>query len=54
MLFYNMSSSATPGNPSAAYTQYFAENAGLQLRMRVSAFPSSSHSDSGEGWNFEA
>jgi len=44
-----MSPSSTTGNPSAAYTQYFTENAGLQLRMKVSAFPSSSHSDSGEG-----
>jgi hypothetical protein len=49
MLFHNMSSSATTGNPSAVYTQYFTENAGLQLPMKVSAFPSSSHSDSGEG-----
>jgi hypothetical protein len=39
----------TTGNPSAVYTQYFTENAGLQLAMKVSAFPSSSHSDSGEG-----
>src|SRR5260370_21245112 len=49
MLFHNMSPSTTTGNPSAVYTQYFTENAGLQLRMKVSAFPSSSHSDSGEG-----
>ena len=49
MLSHNMSPSSTTGNPSAAYTQYFTESAGLQLRMKVSAFPSSSHSDSGEG-----
>ncbi len=49
MLFHNMSPSTTTGNPSAVYTQYFTENAGLQLPMKVSAFPSSSHSDSGEG-----
>jgi hypothetical protein len=40
MLFHNMSSSAATGNSSVAYTQYFAEDTGLQLRMRVSAFPS--------------
>jgi hypothetical protein len=49
MLFRNMSSSETPGNFSAASTQYFTENAGLQLEVKVSAFPLSSHSDSGEG-----
>jgi hypothetical protein len=49
MLFRNMSSSTTTGNPSVAYTQYFTENTGLQLQVKVSAFPSSSHSDSGEG-----
>jgi hypothetical protein len=49
MLFHNMSSSETTGNSSAAYTQYFTENAGLRLQMTVSAFPLSSHSDSGEG-----
>ena len=49
MLFRNMSSSETTGNFSAAYTQYFTENTGLQLRIKVSAFPLSSHSDSGEG-----
>ena len=54
MLFHNMSPSETPGNFSAAYTQYFTENAGLQLRIKVSAFPLSSHSDSGEGDCFEA
>ena len=52
MLFRSMSSSATTGTPSAAYTQYFTESAGLQLRMTVSAFPSSSHSDPGEGTSF--
>ena len=49
MLFRNMSSSETTGNFSAASTQYFTENAGLQLEVTVSAFPLSSHSDSGEG-----
>src|ERR1035441_4791798 len=49
MLFHNMSPSETTGNPSVAYTQYFTEDAGLQLQITVSAFPSSSHSDSGEG-----
>ena len=48
MLFRNMSSSETTGNPSVAYTQYFTEDAGLQLLGTVSAFPSSSHSDSDE------
>jgi hypothetical protein len=49
MLFRNMSPSETTGNFSAAFTQYFTENAGLQLKSKVSAFPLSSHSDSGEG-----
>ncbi len=49
MLFHNMSPSTTTGNSSAAYAQYFTEDTSLQLRMTVSAFPSSSHSDSGEG-----
>ena len=49
MLFRNMSSSETTGDFSAAYTQCFTENAGLQLQITVSAFPLSSHSDSGEG-----
>src|SRR6202163_1854624 len=49
MLFHNMSPSSTTGNPPAVHTQYFTEGAGLQLRMKVSAFPRSSHSDSGEG-----
>ena len=51
-LFHNMSPSTSTGNSSAAYTQYFTEDASLQLRMTVSAFPSSSHSDSGEGLSF--
>ena len=54
MLFRNMSSSTTTGNSSAAYTQYFTEDAGLQPGLKVSAFPLSSHSDSSEGWVFEA
>ncbi len=49
MLCRNMSSSKTTGNFSAAYTQCFTENGGLQLQLTVSAFPSSSHSDSSEG-----
>jgi hypothetical protein len=52
MLFHNMSSSTTTGNSSAACTQYFTEDTSLQLRMTVSAFPSSSHSDPGEGISF--
>ena len=52
MLFRNMSSSTTTGNSSAAYTQYFTEDTSLQLRMTVSAFPSPSHSDPGEGVSF--
>jgi hypothetical protein len=54
MPFHNMSSSETTGNFSAACTQYFTENTGLQLGIKVSAFPSSSHSDSGEECVFEA
>jgi len=54
MLFRNMSSSKTTGNLSDALTQYFTENTGLQLGIKVSAFPSSSHSDSGEVCVFEA
>jgi hypothetical protein len=49
MLFHSMSSSETTGNFSAASTQCFTENAGLQLQLTVSAFPTSSHSDSREG-----
>jgi len=49
MLFHSMSSSETTGNSSAAYAQYFTEDAGLRLQSTVSAFPLSSHSDSGEG-----
>jgi hypothetical protein len=49
MVFRNMSSSVTTGNFSAAYTQYFTENAGLQLQLTVSAFALSSNSDSNEG-----
>ena len=52
LLFHNMSSSTTTGNSSAASTQCFTEDASLQLRMTVSAFPSSSHSDPGEGTSF--
>jgi hypothetical protein len=52
MLFRNMSSSTTTGNSSAAGAHYFTEDASLQLRMTVSAFPSPSHSDPGEGVSF--
>ena len=44
-----MSPSQTTGNFSPAHTQCCTENAGLQLQLTVSAFPLSSHSDSGEG-----
>jgi hypothetical protein len=54
MLLRNMSPSETTGNSSAAHTQYFTKDAGLQLQITVSAFPLSSHSDSGEGDCFEA
>ena len=54
MLFRNMSSSKTTANFSVAYTPSFTKNASLQLRITVSAFPLSSHSDSGEGVLFEA
>src|SRR6516164_9677166 len=54
ILFRNMSPSETTGNFPAACTQYFAENTGLQLGIKVSAFPTSSHSDSGEECVFEA
>jgi hypothetical protein len=50
MLFHNMSSSETTGNSSAALTQCFTENSGLQPGIKkVSACPLSSHSDPGEG-----
>jgi len=52
MLFHNMSPSTTTGNSSAAYAQCFTEDTSLRLRMTVSALPSSSHSDSGEGISF--
>jgi hypothetical protein len=39
MLFRNMSSSETTGDFSAAYTQCFTENPGLQLQITVSASP---------------
>ena len=37
-----------------AFKRFFTENSGLQLGITVSAFPSSSHSDSGEVCVFEA
>jgi hypothetical protein len=49
MLLHNMSSSVTTGNSSAAHTQFFTKDTGLQLQLTVSAFPSSAHSDSGAG-----
>ena len=48
MVFRNMSSSETTGNFPVALTQYFTGNSGLRHGINVSAFPSSSHSDSGE------
>ena len=54
MLFRNMSSSETTGNFPVALTQYFAGDSSLDLGITVSAFPSSSHSDSGEVCVFEA
>jgi hypothetical protein len=39
MVFHNMSSSETTGNSPAAYSQYFAENIGLQLQFRHSRYP---------------
>src|SRR5260370_9696696 len=45
-----MSASETTGNSSVALTQCFTEDSGLQPGIKkVSAFPLSSHSDSGEG-----
>jgi hypothetical protein len=38
MFFHNMSSSETTGNFSAAFAQYFTENTGLQLGIKISAF----------------
>src|SRR5262249_37668852 len=54
MFFRNMSSSETTGNSPVALTQYFTEDTSLQLGITVSAFPSSSHSDSSEVCVFEA
>ena len=39
MLFRNMSSSETPGNFSAAYTQYFTEDASLQRGIKSFGIP---------------
>ena len=49
MIFHNMSSSETTGNSSVAYTQLLHRRRWPSTRIKVSAFPSSSHSDSGEG-----
>jgi hypothetical protein len=49
MVFRNMSPSETPGNFPVALTQCFTGNSGLRHGANVSAFPSSSHSDPGEG-----
>jgi hypothetical protein len=54
MVFRNLSSSETTGNFPLALTQSFTGNTGLHLRMTVSAFPSPSHSDPGEGVHFVA
>src|ERR1041385_321743 len=48
MVFRNMSSSTTTGNFPVAFTQCFTGNSGLRHEGSVSAFPSPSHSDSGE------
>ena len=48
MFFRNMSSSETTGNSPVAFTQYFTGDSSLHLGITVSAFPSSSHSDSSE------
>jgi hypothetical protein len=37
MIFRSLSSSETTGNSSAAYTQCFTEDLGLQLQLTVSA-----------------
>ena len=44
-----MSPSTTTGNFPLAFTQCFTGNSGLRHEGNVSAFPSSSHSDPGEG-----
>ena len=55
MVFRNMSSSETTGNSSAALTQCFTEDTGLQHGIKVSAYSlRTSHSDSGEVCVFEA
>jgi len=48
MVFRNMSPSETPGNFPVALTQFFTGNTGLRHGINISAFPSPSHSDSGE------
>jgi hypothetical protein len=55
MVFRNMSSSETTGNSSAALTQCFTEDTGLQRGIKVSAYSlRTSHSDSGGVCVFEA
>ena len=55
MVFRNMSSSETTGNSSAALTQCFTEDTGLQRGLKVSAYSlRTSHSDSGGVCVFEA
>jgi len=39
MLFRNMSPSETTGNSSAAYTQYFTEDASLQRGIKSFGIP---------------
>ena len=49
MVCRNMSPSTTTGNFPVAFTQCFTGDSGLRPEGNVSAFPSSSHSDPGEG-----
>src|SRR5215472_2340697 len=49
-----MSSSETTGDSPVALTQYFTGDSSLDHGIKVSASPSSSHSDSGEVGVFEA
>src|SRR5215472_4174622 len=49
-----MSSSETTGDSPVALTQYFTADSSLDHGIKVSASPSSSHSDSGELCVFEA
>ena len=53
-VFRNMSHCEITGNFPVALTQYFAGDSSLNHGITVSAFPSSSHSDSDEMCAFEA